>query len=195
MTFHVHGCTIQMLGCSWPKEDRTVITPQRRRAAEKAVRRELEALPLFPDYARETARFQTAEARLGAAQEGRTRVGQHHRSWYAASVWRARRRLLELHPAHARALLEEFASGMQPKDPYYLLDFLRHRLPPRQGGTGSKGARKRIRFIFLGPRAMAAKRLGEAADALRGGDARRGRYLITSAHAAIEAARLHAPLP
>lgn len=84
---------------------RATVPPRTKRRianAEKAVRRELDSTPLFP----ELARFKTAEERLD--QQDRNQVDQWTtiRRSEAAGWWRLRRRLLQLTPADRDRFLD-----------------------------------------------------------------------------------------
>jgi len=101
-------------------------TKARIRNAERAVRRELDSVPLFP----ELARFSSAEERLD--QQERMELDRLRRIRYeeAAGWWRLRRRLLQLAPVDRDRFLDYWNnSTMVPAEAGYANDVLFHMFP------------------------------------------------------------------
>lgn len=95
--------------------------PQRKAAASRAITKERDSIPLFP----ELLKHQTAEERLDALESG---MRQWHKEWRAnrARNWReARRRLKELPRITQLGVLRAWnGEGNITRDPEYLLDMV-----------------------------------------------------------------------
>lgn len=111
----------------YPARGRRPVTPQRRKAAEKAVEKDKESVALFP----ELARHQSADERLAEmAQETAAyfkQIRDHH-----AQVWRRCRRHLRSMPEPVRqAILSIWNASWMPGSSTYLASLIRrHTLPP-----------------------------------------------------------------
>lgn len=106
----------------WPK----VPPPPTRRqlaAARKAVERDIARAPLFP----ETARFASAEERVEARAESTRRWYAQQRATLARHLCRLRCLLHALDDDTAAQLAADWNARFGPKEPAYLLTFLRSR--------------------------------------------------------------------
>lgn len=109
-----------------PKAETVARTKRRIANAEKAVRRELDSTPLFP----ELARFTSAEERLD--QQERMELDRLRKIRHAeAEGWfLLRRRLLQLDPGERASFLDYWnASTMIPAESSYALDSLFNMFP------------------------------------------------------------------
>ena len=108
---------------------RATVPPRTKRRianAEKAVRRELDSVPLFP----ELARFSSAEERLDQQERMELDCLRRIRHEEAAGWWRLRRRLLQLAPAERDRFLDYWNnSTMVPAEACYANDVLFHMFP------------------------------------------------------------------
>lgn len=95
------------------------VTPGRIAAAARAVRRQLEDCPLFPELVPDHTP-QARLARLDAASAARIADWRAHR----AAQWRRARRLLrhDLRPTLAAGIRRWWRNTPTPADPSYLLD-------------------------------------------------------------------------
>ena len=94
-------------------------TGRRLAAARRAVQRDKDATPLFP----EMARHQTAAERLDALDNGRNRDCRIERARLAAKWREARRQLAALRPLTRAGILRYWnGTGIVPREPHYLLD-------------------------------------------------------------------------
>lgn len=101
-------------------------TKARIRNAERAVRRELDSVPLFP----ELARFSSAEERLDQQERMELDRLRRIRHEEAAGWWRLRRRLLQLAPVERDRFLDYWNnSTMVPAEAGYANDVLFHMFP------------------------------------------------------------------
>lgn len=103
------------------RHERREATPQRVAAARRAVRREAEALPLFPELIR--PELASVDARLAHTEAAAARTVAERRAWIA-SRWRlARHRLRhQLRPIQAAGVLRWWQAGITPGSPEFLLD-------------------------------------------------------------------------
>lgn len=95
-------------------------SPQRVAAARRAVRREAEALPLFPELVR--PELASVDARLDHNERQAARTVEARRAWIASRWREARRRLRQLRPLQAEGLRRWWQAGGVPASPEYLLD-------------------------------------------------------------------------
>jgi hypothetical protein len=103
------------------KQNRFILerSPQRVAAARRAVQRDMDSVPLFP----ELVRFDSAEERLEAIEGDLREWNQSHRDIVAKAWRRARRELNTLQPITRTGILRYWNSGAWfPREPYYLLD-------------------------------------------------------------------------
>lgn len=97
-------------------------TPRRRAAAQRAIRREKERLPLFADQFE-----QTTDERLAEVDEMSWQTKLRQRNWRAYMI-KAVRRVWRAIPINERArIAEEWKHSAYPKEPGYLVYFLRQR--------------------------------------------------------------------
>lgn len=89
-------------------------------AAGRAVRRELDAVPLFP----ELARYRSIEERVAQMEAGREDFHRAMRAHRAAAWRRARAELARLPRTTRAGVLRYWARGHLPPDPGYLLSLL-----------------------------------------------------------------------
>lgn len=108
------------------RADPREVTPGRRRAAERAVRRDKDNNALTP----ELVRHETADERLAAQAVASRQFWQHMRDSRAASWRRARRMYRELDP-HTRAGIRQlWERAYLPGDPTYLIELIKHNPDP-----------------------------------------------------------------
>lgn len=111
-----------------PRPSHIQRTRARIRNAERAVRREMDSVPLFP----ELARFTTAEQRLDYLDDVGIDYWKRIRSEEAARWRRLRRRLLQLEPVDRDRFLDYWNNAtMLPAEAGYALEALFRMFPRR----------------------------------------------------------------
>lgn len=104
----------------YPKSEPYEITPRKLAAARRAVQREKDRYPLFP----ELLTHQTAEERLEATATSQAEWRQHVRDHQAKQWRRARKSLRELPPGPRTAITRYWRVCGHPGDPVYLLSII-----------------------------------------------------------------------
>ena len=105
----------------WTKNEIRPRSPQRIAAARRAVQRDKDAVPLFP----EMVKHHTADERLRAMEVGAVEWHCEMRASRAATWREARRRLYALPPlTHAGVLRYWSSDSWIPRDPSYLADLI-----------------------------------------------------------------------
>lgn len=102
------------------EEPELVLSPQRVRAAERAVQRDHDAVALFPELRKET----TVEDRLQRIERGRQEASTENRQRRAREWRNARRRLATLPPLVRAGVLRYWNTTSVPGDPVFLASFV-----------------------------------------------------------------------
>lgn len=105
----------------YPRKRQHVRTGRRIAAAKRAIQRQLDAVPLFP----ELVKHRTVEERMDAMEAGSDAMIQSWRDNRADNWRKARRELRELPPLRQSGLSAYLAQAGCPGDPVYLLEMLR----------------------------------------------------------------------
>lgn len=164
--------------CSWSREPapRPNALASAARAVRKRADKERETAPLFAGLVVE----QDPAERAALVHESNRQYHRQLRNGHARRVREARAVVGALHPDHAAALAAEWEARRVPREPAFLLDWLRRRLGP-------DGQRQRVPRQPT-PRAIAADALARAASRRVAHDRRAHHDL-----AAARANRLDAP--
>ena len=104
----------------YPKDEPYQITSRKLSAARRAVQKEKDRYPLFP----ELLKHQTAEERLASIAEERESWGHERRNRHARLWRKARRALRELPPGPRAAIKRYWKICGCPGDPVYLLTII-----------------------------------------------------------------------
>lgn len=107
----------------YPKLPERKPSPQRIAAARAAIRRERDAVPLFPELVR--PQFASVEVRIATNEEAARAAIQDMRDFNAASWRKARRELRSLRPLQRAGLMTWWNRGITPGNPSYLLGAIR----------------------------------------------------------------------
>lgn len=103
----------------YPHPHQKLHTTGRRAAARSAIAKEKARFPLFA-----AAVADDIEARLKEQDEFAAREAARLRQWHAAQWRRARKAVQALPPTIRQALRHEWAAGILPGSPEYLLDLV-----------------------------------------------------------------------
>ena len=104
-----------------PKREKRVWTPNRISHARRAVARELETVPLFP----ELAKFKTVEERMALIDDNELGFRENMRAHRAGEWRKVRREMRQLNPLTKLGLLKLWSTSSCPDDPVYLLAMIR----------------------------------------------------------------------
>ena len=135
-------------------------TPRRIAAAKRAVIRQKDATPLFP----ELARHQTVEDRIAAVDANYVDFCQRFRAFEAESWRRARRELRELPRVARMGVLFYWGICRCPGTPVYLLELLRS---VRRGASAWRKVRKLVLLQKSSSRDCSANTSSQIASPLR----------------------------
>lgn len=132
----------------YPSKTPREITPRRVAAAARAVRREADAMPLFP----ELRRFTSTEERLNQVQEdGAAAIGRMRD--FQAAAWREARAILrgEMRQSQAAGIMAYWQGGWSgPRTGTYLLGMIRDARTRGKCFWRVQSYHRRLRLFQLG---------------------------------------------